>query len=844
MKLCKIILFATTLCFSFAHASEEFEAKLLETAQKVPEFVWIQKKAQRHGLKIWLFGGSASSFAHYVKELIAFENGSREYYAESFARDKDGNLDYTDIFRPTQDMDLVADGPIKKIREFERALTGRYPHLKGSKQRWEVRSLRENYQDKMALLNNFNFRRQHTDSHSVGLVSLDPKDKQPVKDLFDWDSSKPKFLKDVLEGKLNFYYSEKHKETQRYREGKNPPIFAVIRYFIKLFQHELEPRPEDLTKIKEIINQTRWAQDQYVLNWLNNNVPKLFLHARNVEYAAKVLEETGLKNKLLKLKGKAKIWANKEPLRSYPLGKGKGETAEQLGIKTVAHDTRDFFTWTVITRSRKGEPNVLISRKNTPEENAAKGNGFYTIKNRRQGHGNGFSIRFDMNPEAREGSDFKIYDNIVLVLNRNAIRVIPESITIHSLLDYFKLIAEEAYHDWGDGLREKLKRKLQYRYFKENKEEIPEIIKLLKEYDEEVLWREWFSFKFSPKYPEVLTFLKNNPNSSFFFIFKDVLSWPHWHRHRRKSAMEFIQKASPELLEAIIWRNVFTQPPWNKYPDLLKQVIKKANQDTLHFIVSNIFSERRWSKYPKLFEQVIQRANQQTLLVSTTTLSYPHWGPYPQLIEKVIKRGGTEVLRRLAEHTLKRDHWSAYPRLLELMIDTGNVSALSDLAGHALRNPGWRKYPRLIQRLINLNEIAVNYNLAIYAFSTTDWSDHPELVEPLMNEKLTLSRLIMYTLSRPGWNKHPYLVERIIAKENPDYLKDVVSYILSQPHWADHPYLVEMVILRGDGEVLRKLAKHVLSRKHWKYHPRLVELARGQKVTAKNLKSFLGKGCL
>ena len=99
------------LCVSIAQA-EDFENKLRETAQQIPEFVWIQKEADKLGLKLWLFGGSAASFAHYVKESIAFEKGSREYYSEYFQKDAKGNLDYTDIFRPTQDMDLVADGPV------------------------------------------------------------------------------------------------------------------------------------------------------------------------------------------------------------------------------------------------------------------------------------------------------------------------------------------------------------------------------------------------------------------------------------------------------------------------------------------------------------------------------------------------------------------------------------------------------------------------------------------------------------------------------------------------------------------------------------------------------------
>ena len=377
----------------------------------------------------------------------------------------------------------------------------------------------------------------------MGLISLDPGDKSTVKDLFDWDSPKPKFLKDVLDGKLHFYYGEKHKETQRYIEGKNPSIFAVIRYFIKLFQHDLEPRTEDLSKIKEIIKKTDWKVDGYVQNWLNNNVPKLFLHARNVEYAAEVLEETGLKDKLLQLDGEAKIWANKEPLRSFPLGRGEGKTARELDIKTVAHDTKDFFLWTVITRSRKGEPNVLISREGTPGESAARGDGFYTIKNRRRGWGNGFSVRFEMNPEAREGKDFKIYNEIVLILNKRAVRVIPESIAVSSLLEYFQLLASGNFEEGDKGLLEKLKRKLRNNLVTREKKDASKIITLLKKKNKEYLWEAWLSLEISAEYPEIIRYLM-----------------------KKKLDIQHLAAAA------------FSKPHWAQYPELFKKNYRKSSK--------------------------------------------------------------------------------------------------------------------------------------------------------------------------------------------------------------------------------------------------------------------------
>ena len=327
------------------------------------------------------------------------------------------NATFTDIFRPTQDIDLVVDGEIAKVKNFGREVLEHLPDIKGNKQTWEVRTLREDYGEKLALLNNPNFFNQHTDSHSVGMISLSKVDENKVvRDLLDWKADNPRFLQDVLANKLHYYYSAHHSETLRFQQGKNPPIISVVRYFIKLFQHELEMSNEDLKKLQKIIMgfNPQEIRGSYTERWLQGNVPKLFLHSRNVEYSWDMLEQTGLRAKLLKVgdinetKSPA-WWANKSPLRSFELGKGKGKTAAQLEIKTVAHDTSDFFLWTVITRSRKGEANVFESRPDAVGEMAVHGRGFYTIKNSRRGaYGNGFSISFAMHPKAREGVDFKV----------------------------------------------------------------------------------------------------------------------------------------------------------------------------------------------------------------------------------------------------------------------------------------------------------------------------------------------------------------------------------------------------------------------------------------------------
>ena len=351
-KAAKFIFFALLLCLPCLAqiTPADFQRHLQQTAGKVEEFKFLAQTAQKHGLKVWLFGGSASSLAHYVKENMLLEEGSDEYYSQSFAETSDGKRDFTDIFRPTQDIDLVVDGEMARVANFEREVLQHLPDIKGNKQTWEVRTLREDYGEKLALLNNPNFFNQHTDSHSVGMISLsEVADDKVVRDLLDWESETPRFLQDVLANKLHYYYSAHHSETLRFQQGKNPPIISVVRYFIKLFQHELEMSEQDLKKLQKIIARFNPQEiGNYTQGWLQGNVPKLFLHSRNVEYSWDMLEQTGLRAKLLQVGNinQAKSpawWANKSPLRSFELGEGKGKTAQELAIKTVAHDTSDFF---------------------------------------------------------------------------------------------------------------------------------------------------------------------------------------------------------------------------------------------------------------------------------------------------------------------------------------------------------------------------------------------------------------------------------------------------------------------------------------------------------------------
>jgi hypothetical protein len=459
---------------SAPESQETLAHEIGQRITRVPEFKFIREEAQRMGVHAYLFGGTAAGFAHYVNWDLKRESGDTRFQPDRF------DYDYTDIYRSTQDLDIVIDGPPEKAQKLQAKLAEIFPHLQGNKSAWEVRLLRQDMGDKQALLNNPDFLNQHTDSNSTGMIEITPpeNDEPVVRDLRDWNSKDPYFLRDVREGKLHYYFSPKHAQTKFAKEGRNPPIISVIRYLTKAFQYELEIRPEDLAQIKQIIDEFdpkgREMKNDYVRNWLlkKDNGRKLIQNAVNIEYAWDTLEKLGLRKKLIAIENDPDTeqslawWMSKEPLRSRPLGSG-GKSIRDLIAQgalpsdlTVAHETNNFLAYESITRAHTGAPNVLISRNNKAGEAAVHGNGFYTQIGRTGARGTGITIRFQVDPNAKEGVDFTRAGSYLIFQNKNALRVIPESLNI-TPLQYFEFLANGDKIDTSErAIFEKLKRKV------------------------------------------------------------------------------------------------------------------------------------------------------------------------------------------------------------------------------------------------------------------------------------------------------------------------------------------------------------------------------------------------
>ncbi|MBC6416177.1 MAG: hypothetical protein GDA46_07350, partial [Bdellovibrionales bacterium] len=685
--------------------------------EKVPEFQEIKRIAKELGVRVYLFGGTAASYAHYVKNDLLRLRGDTRFQSEKFG------YDYTDIYRSTQDMDLVMDGSEEKAQRMEELLSSKFPYFQGNKSAWEVRLLRKSIGTKEALLHNKDFFNQHTDSHSTGLIELtSKKGEQSIKDLRDWESKNPHFLADVLKGELTYYHSTKHKETERYKQDINPEIFSVIRALTKVFQYDLDIKEEALIKMKGIIDSFSESdlKSNYAKKWIEENGKKLMFHSLDVEKSWDVLEELGLREKLINLGDKTQesslAWLlDKEPLRSKPLGEGKGETAKELGISIVSHSTSNFKIYEIITRSYKGEPNVFISRRDKVGEAAAFGEGFYTQRGTVGGTGSGFNIRFEVDPRAREGIDFEVInENVLLIKNKRSIKVIPESLNI-GFKEYFEILSDKKI-DWSQekGLLEKLRNKIHHQDLNGSvkKEEIESVLKIInkevnetKEENLSLILRSFFALEISKNYPHLVEKLIQKGD---YYTFEDTVEY------------------------------VLSQPHFKDHPELVKLLIEKGDEDVLRSIAEHVLSKPHYKDHPEFVKRLIEEGTNNTLKnIAEHVLSQPHYKDHPELVKMLIEKGEGEVLQWIAEHVLSKPHYKDYkdhPELVERLIEKGEGYDLEKIAEHILSQPHYKDHPDLVKRLIEKGEGGVLKKIAEHVLSKPHYKDHPELVERLIEK--------------------------------------------------------------------------------------------------------------
>lgn len=422
-------------------SKQELLDHVIDKITSVPEFQYIREIAQQMGIRVWLFGGTASSFLHYVKWDLARTKGLMDLPKDSF------DFNFRTIFRSTQDLDIVVDTTPEVARQFQITIAEKFPHFLGFKaNKWEVRTLRHRIgapgqlDYKEALLEDPDFSNQNTDSNSLGMVEVTVSKDPIVRDLRHWNQTGGVFLEDTLDNQITYLRSNNHFETSRAKAGENPEILSVLRLLVKAFQFGLNFSDSDFKQMQEIISQfnSSTVSNFTAQRRMQETAKKLVIHAVNLEHAFDTMDKLGLRQKLIEMGNPAEIgnfawWLNREPLRSGTVGEGSGRTARELKINVVAHETRTLLDYETILRTLDGKPNVFISRRNAPGERAIHGQGFYTRRGRTGAAGTGFTIRFTLDPNAREGVDFTLAEDgdFIIVLKKNALTVIHESLNIN-----------------------------------------------------------------------------------------------------------------------------------------------------------------------------------------------------------------------------------------------------------------------------------------------------------------------------------------------------------------------------------------------------------------------------
>ncbi len=713
--------------------SQETAARL----ERVPEFKFIKEEANKLGVKVYLFGGTASAFAHYVRWDLEREAGDEKYQAERF------DYDFTNIYRGNQDLDIVVDGTAEQAAALQQILKEKYPHFVGSKDAWEVRLLRAEIGDKLPLLDNPDFLNQHTDTNSTGMVAVNADENEIVfRDLFAWENPDSVFLNDVAAGRIKFLFSDNHETTTRFKNGQNPPVFAAIRYLAKLAQYEVDEAEGDLEIIKRIVEGANWntiKNNEYVKYKLEEFGKKALLNAPDSEYAWNLLEDVGLRKRLIEMDGSRintenslSWWMNKEPLRTKPLGEGSWRTAAEIfknhmnesGEIVVAHETRSFEAYENITRSSHGAANAFISRKGVSGEGALHGDGFYTKLGTKGAAGTNLTIRFKLNPKAKEGADFT-YNSIgyIVVKNKKSLELIQEDLNI-SIVDFFKLTISNSISESDKGLKEKLFRKFNRKSvsdmdFQESKDFVKDFFFIASDFPSNL------QFDFSKvdeidNFSDLYEFFIANTRSYYVYLITRI------DNSKIELKVEWLESLIAKgTVDEWVARVIYSDKYWSKHPELVQALIDKNHTQMEFEIVKELLSQEHWAGHSELVQALIDKGDaQMDFHIAIYVLSKEYWAGHPELVQSLIEKGNADAL--IAEYVLSKEYWAGHPELVQSLIVKGNADAL--ITKYILSKEYWSDYPELVLTFIDVDG---DKTALKDLFLQEHWARHPVLLEYL-----------------------------------------------------------------------------------------------------------------
>ncbi len=464
-----VVFSCTSQIYSTTPSPQELMHEVLTQRSRVLEFEKLEKLAQSRGLRVFLFGGAAATYANYVRLDLLRRQGDTALQADRF------EYTYDQIYKSIQDLDLGVsreDGSPESVAElmsFEATVRTHLPGIKIDVYGFKTAYTNSENKPRENLIQNFNLQNQNSDSLSNGLIELTQKN-----EILDIRSTSviPLFIDDLANEQIHFLESPMHFQTRRAEQKINPPLFSVIRYFIKLGQFNLKGLPSDEPALIRILNQADtdpdiYGSQGYVRSWLTVNSKKLILGAEDIQKQFNILDHFGLSYILVgALQGsEVALLLSRKPLLGLNAVR-EGRTAQSLGLRLLTHETTSLESYESIMANPRGRPNFLISnnRENTV---AAYGTGVYAkVGTEGAAHirhiQRGYHIHLELDPTAIEGVDFEIVNasDFVILKNSNKVRTVYEPVRRDPVRAFVLLANSIFYEPTNLGTAERTLRRL------------------------------------------------------------------------------------------------------------------------------------------------------------------------------------------------------------------------------------------------------------------------------------------------------------------------------------------------------------------------------------------------
>ena len=580
-------------------------------------------------------------------------------------------------------------------------------------------------------------------------------------------------------------------------------------------------------------------------------------------------------------------WMNKEPLRSKPIGLGRGRRAEEIflnqmdenadnknadknGEIILSHETSDFKAYENITRSSRGEANAFISREGVKGESALLGDGFYTKLGFEGDTGTNLTIRFKLNLKAREGSDFIYnhddfiynYDDVVILKNKRAITLMQENINV-TLKDFIKLILNGGIEEQDLGLIEKMKRKFKRKVFENDEiDEVvlylmkPNILKSIskkswilyllptmeksKHFDlflkklvknkklHNKLLEHFFSQEESVQYEEQLDFIINNLKLKTHLI-EDVLSKEHW-KSKHYLIDEIIKKGIGHEISAII-EFVLSKEHWKSKHYLIDEIIKKGIEHEISAIVRYVLSKEHWKSKHYLIDEIIKRGRKNEILaIVRYVLSKEHWKSKHYLIDEIIKKGIGHEISAIVRYVLSKEHWRSKHYLIDEIIKKGIGHEISVIIKYVLPNEVNRNW---FLQISELKGKYYDYWLVVYVLSQPIWKNNGDLITRFLsnhhknsifnNSQRDLIDKIIELLMLPHWREHPNWYSWAEKLIEHKELSNMLSKTFLFEEGSVQ-YEEQLNFIINNSESKELFIRYFFSRKHWKSKRSLIDL--------------------